>query len=165
MLKLDLRFRIYVKIIFINNLCIETGQENVKSWEISRPFELEEPDFNDLGVNEPWKWKQARQCSMRVKCSKFICREMEDFSVDIVKNHCVNVLIKLNLPQCVLYKTCLRNLFFWKFKLRRSILFKLGWVQYRQIGFYYLRLSLNIGRSEKSKVRYNPNLVSLKFWF
>ena len=53
MLKLDPRFRIYVKIIYINNLCIETGQENVKSWEISRPFELEEPDFNDLGVNEP----------------------------------------------------------------------------------------------------------------
>ena len=33
-------------------------------------------------------------------------------SADIVKNHCVNVLIKLNNPQCILYKTCLRNLFF-----------------------------------------------------
>ena len=29
-LKLDLRFLNYVKIICSNNLCIETGQENVK---------------------------------------------------------------------------------------------------------------------------------------
>jgi hypothetical protein len=75
------------------------------------------------------------------------------------------VLIKLNNPQCILYKTCLRNLFFLNFELKRSILFKLGWVQFRQIGFYYFRFSLNFGRSEKSKVRYNPNLVGLKFWF
>ena len=48
---------------------------------------------------------------MRVKCAKSNCREMVDYSTDIVKNHCVNVLIKLNLPQSILYKTRLRNLF------------------------------------------------------
>ena len=41
---------------------------------------------------------------MRVKCAKSNCREMVDYSTDIVKNHCVNVLIKLNLPQSILYK-------------------------------------------------------------
>ena len=41
---------------------------------------------------------------MRVKCSKSNCREMVDYSTDIVKNHCVDILIKLNLPQSILYE-------------------------------------------------------------
>ena len=70
------------------------------------------------------------------------------------------------LPPPVLVKDQYISIFFfWRLPLRRSILFKLGRVQYRQIGFYHLRLSLNIGRSEKSEVRYNPKLVNLKFWF
>ena len=62
---------------------------------------------------------------MKMKASKAVQYEGEVFEVylqgdgglhsaDIVKNHCVNVLIKLNNPQCILYKTCLRNLFFFE---------------------------------------------------
>ena len=47
---------------------------------------------------------KARQYSMRLKCSKSNCRKMVDYSTDIVKNHCINVLIKLNLPKYILYK-------------------------------------------------------------
>ena len=50
MLKLDLRFLFYVKIICSNNLCIETGQENVK--ELGDLKTIQEPDSSDLGVNE-----------------------------------------------------------------------------------------------------------------
>ena len=41
-------------------------------------------------------------------------------SADMLKNHCINVLIKLNNPQCILYKTCLRNLFFFKFRIKEE---------------------------------------------
>ena len=58
---------------------------------------------------------KARQCSMRLKCSKSNCREMVDYSTDIVKNHCVNVLIKLNLAQSILYKPI-----FFKFRIKEE---------------------------------------------
>ena len=88
-----------------------------KSWEISRPFELKEPDSNDLRVNEPWEWKQSSAVwgwSVRsLSAGRW-------WTTVIVKNHCVNVLIKLNNPQCILYKTCLRNLFFFKFWIKEE---------------------------------------------
>ena len=130
---------------------------------------MKEPGSNDLGVNET-----CYNSDVIVGEEERLKDEDRNSRLDIPSSRpcflhaCHNlisspVLIKLNLPQSILYKTRQRNLFFLKFELRRSILFKLGRVQYRQIGFYYLRLSLNIGRSEKSEVRYNPNLVNLKF--
>ena len=136
-----------------------------KSWEISRLFELKEPDSNDLGVNET-----CYNSDVIVSEEEWLKDEDRISRLDIPSSQpcflhaCHNlisspVFLKLNLPLYILYKT-------WKFDLRRSILVKLGRDQYCQIGFYYLQLSLNIRKSEKSEVRrYNPNLVNLKFWF
>ena len=56
--------------------------------------------------------------------SGYIQDRVMDYSTDIVKNHfimgCINVLIKLNLPQSILYKPI-----FLKFRIKDEHLFKL----------------------------------------
>ena len=102
----------------VAQLCTQLSPQN----QFSRQQLQKGPETSTQG-----RWLQAPG-----DISGYIHDRVMDYSTDIVKNHfimgCVNVLIKLNLPQSILYKTRLRNLFFLKLKLRRFILFKLGWL-------------------------------------
>ena len=45
---------------------------------------------------------KARQCSMRVKCSRLNCTEMVDYSTEIIKNHFIMGLSNIELQHDIM---------------------------------------------------------------